>query len=326
MGSSKMKNKLSRRDLLQSAGAAAVAVALSGSERSAEAAQRSTAGGDRGGAKPRALALIGDAAHNSDYIRVSLDRIFKELDLPIDFTTNYYELSANLLKPYKLFVCFRDNRDSMISPGTFGEQGPVATPESPAGRRGGRAGQPAPLTDEERRNGGRGDAWISEDQGKAVKDFVAAGNGFYSYHNNAFVSRSSTNYREVQGGVGLNHPPLRPYKVRIVNKNHPVTHGVEDFMVDDEQHYLIYDKDPKNILLHSENVDGLRFTPPIRDPKDTGTEPNKDLGTTSVSGWAHEFGSGRVVFTAMGHTIYTMWQPEYLKMQKNAIRWLLKMS
>ncbi len=317
-----MKKKLSRRDLLQNAGAAAVAGALSGSRGWAEVAQRPVSSG-----KPRTLALIGDAAHNSDYIRVSLDRIFKELDLPIDYTTNYYELSANLLKPYRLFVSFRDNRDSMISPGTFGEQGPVATPESPAGRRGGgRAAQAAPLTDEERRNGGRGDAWISEEQGKAVKDFVAAGNGFYSYHNNAFVSRSSTNYREVQGGVGLNHPPLRPYKVRIVNKNHPVTHGVEDFMVDDEQHYLIYDKDPKNILLHSENVDGLRFTPPIRDPKDMSTEPIKDLGTTSVSGWAHEFGSGRVVFTAMGHTIYTMWQPEYMKMQKNAVRWLLKMN
>jgi hypothetical protein len=45
-----------------------------------------------------------------------------------------------------------------------------------------------------------------------------------------------------------------------------------------------------------------------------------------VSGWAHEYGKGRVVFTAMGHTIHAMWQPEYLKMQKNAVHWLLKMT
>jgi type 1 glutamine amidotransferase len=325
-GSGTMKQRLSRRDLLQNAGAVAVTGALGSTKSWGDAPQRGASYADRSGVKPRTLALIGDAAHNSDYIRVSLDRIFKELELPIDYTTNYYELSASLLKPYRLFVCFRDNRDSMISPESFGDQGPVATPEGPTGQRGGRAAQAAPLTDEERRNGGRGDAWISEDQGKAVRDFVAAGNGFYSYHNNAFVSRSSTNYREVQGGVGLNHPPLRPFKVRIFNKNHPVTRGVEDFMVDDEQHYLIYDKDPKNILLHSENVDGLRFTSPIRDPKDMSPEPNKDLGTTSVSGWAHEFGTGRVVFTAMGHTIYSMWQPEHMKLQKNAVRWLLKMN
>ncbi|MEO6802118.1 MAG: ThuA domain-containing protein [Granulicella sp.] len=321
-------NKISRRTLLQGVGAAATLSAL-GTENALAAPQVVTA--RKGGAtKPRALALIGDAAHNADGLRVSLGRVFKEADIPIDFTTNYYDLSASLLKPYRLFICFRDNRDSMISPGTFGEDGPASAPETSgadsAGRRAGRAAQVAPLTDVERRNGGRGDAWISEDQGKAVKEFVAAGNGFYSYHNNAFVSRSSTNYREVQGGVGLNHPPLRPYKVRIVNKNHPITRGVEDFMVDDEQHYLIYDKDPKNILLHSENIDGLRFTSSIRDPKDMSTEPTKDLGTTSVSGWAHEYGSGRVVFTAMGHTIYTMWQPEHMKLQKNAIRWLLKMN
>ncbi len=30
-------------------------------------------------------------------------------------------------------------------------------------------------------------------------------------------------------------------------------------MVTDEQHYAVYDKDPKNILLHGENLDGLTF-------------------------------------------------------------------
>jgi type 1 glutamine amidotransferase len=316
---------ISRRDLLQAVSGAGVANATSGLKVWAEPQNVGVANGSR--EKPRTIALIGDAAHNHDYIQVSLTRIFKELDLPIDFTTNYYDLNTAMLHPYKLFICFRDNRDAMVAPGEFGQAGPQRAPENELAQGGGRARtQAGPLTEAERRAGGRGDSWISEDQGRAVKEFVAAGNGFYSYHNNAFVSRSSTNYREVQGGVGLNHPPLRPYKVRIVNKNHPITHGVEDFMVDDEQHYLIYDKDPKNILLHSDNVDGLTFTSTLRDPNDTSTNPPKNLGTTSMSGWAHEYGNGRVVFTAMGHTIYTMWNPEYMKIQKNAIRWLLKMS
>jgi hypothetical protein len=317
--------KISRRDLLQNTGIASVAGALSSSTVLAEPQTPGVAKAN--GGKPRTIALIGDTAHNHDYIEVSLTRIFKELDLPVDFTTNYYDLCADMLRPYKLFLCFRDNRDAMIAPGDFGQAGPQRTSENELAMGGGRArAQAGSMTDAERRAGGRGDAWISEEQGKAVKGFVAAGNGFYSYHNNAFVSRSSKNYREVQGGVGLNHPALRPYKVRIVNKDHPITRGVQDFMVDDEQHYLIYDKDPKNILLHSENVDGLTFTSTLRDPNDTSNDPPKNLGTTSMSGWAHEYGSGRVVFTAMGHTIYTMWNSEYMKIQKNAIRWLLKMS
>jgi type 1 glutamine amidotransferase len=171
--------------------------------------------------------------------------------------------------------------------------------------------------------------WITEEQGRAVKEFVESGNSLYSMHNNAFLSRSSKNYREVQGGVALSHPALRPFKVRIVNREHPVTIGINDFLVTDEQHYAIYDKDPRNILLNSENVDGLVFEATLRDPVEGGpgaSGPPQNLGTTSISGWAHEFGRGRVVFTAMGHTIHAMWQPEYLKLQKNAVRWLLRIG
>jgi type 1 glutamine amidotransferase len=304
----KKTNKVSRRVLLQNVGAVAAAGAL-GVSGALTVSRPSAAQSGKNSSSPRAIALIGDRAHNSDAIRVSLDRLFKELGIPISYTTNYYDLSANLLQPYQLFVCLRDN---YIFPNGSGNRNSQSAGGNVGG--GGFAGS---------------DFWITEEQGEAVKDFVAAGNGFYSLHNNAFVSRSSKNYREVQGGVGLNHPPLRPFMVRIVNKDHPVTQGVEDFMVTDEQHYLIYDKDPKNILLHSENLDGLTFSPTLRDPVEGGPSasgPPRDMGTTSVSGWAHEYGKGRVVFTAMGHTIHAMWQPEYLKMQKNAVRWLLKMT
>ena len=289
---------ISRRGMLKTVAAVAASGALRRSEAWASATRQGVSGNG-----PRTLALIGDRWHNPDYIRVSLDRVFKDLNLPIDYTTNHYDLSPSLLQPYQLFVCLRDN---MIWPGGYGADR-IEELENPG---------EFPAEKEE--------YWITEEQGRAVKDFVAAGNGFYSLHNNAFVSRSSKQYREVQGGLALSHPPLRPFKVRIVNKDHPVTQGVEDFMVTDEQHYLIYDKDPKNILLQSENVDGLTFTTESEDTDLLG--PPKNMGTTTASGWAHEYGKGRVVFTAMGHTIHAMWQPEYLKLQKNAVRWLLRMS
>jgi len=80
-------------------------------------------------------------------------------------------------------------------------------------------------------------------------------------------------------------------------------------MVNDEQHYVAYDKDPKYVLLEAENIDGLTF---------------QTLGTKSISGWAYDFGSGRVVFTAVGHTNHAMWVPQYLEIQKRSVRWLLK--
>lgn len=288
----KQLNALSRRNLLQNMGAAMAvsALGISEAESSMAAPARGPAQGDQ---RRRALALIGDRYHNSDYIRVSLDKLFGELGLPVDYTTNYDHLSRSLLQNYQLFVCLRDG---MIWPG--GYLGPDA------------------YSDYEQYLENRSNfpketpkTWITEEQGEAVKDFVASGNGFYSLHNNSHLSLSSKNYREVMGGAYIGHPPLRPFKVRVIKKDHPVTQGVEDFMVNDEQHFVVYDKDPGNILLRAENIDGLGY---------------ENHGTESISGWAHEYGKGRVVFTAVGHNIHAMWQPEYFKLQKNAVRWLLR--
>jgi type 1 glutamine amidotransferase len=241
---------------------------------------------------PRVLALIGDRYHNPDYIRVSLDRVFGELKLPVDYTISYDKLSRELLANYRLFVCLRDG---MIWPD--GYLGPDAYESYEHDLENALDfSKPKPQT------------WMTEEQGAAVKDFVMSGNGFYSLHNNSHVSLSSKNYRDVMGGAYIGHPPLRPFEVRVVNKEHPITQGIEPFMVNDEQHYVEYDKDRKHILLESENIDGLVY---------------ESLGTKSVAGWAYDYGKGRVVFTAVGHTNHAMWIPSYLRLQKQAVQWLL---
>src|SRR5580704_9563150 len=151
--------------------------------------------------------------------------------------------------------------------------------------------------------------WIREEQGAAIKEFVTGGNGFYALHNCSHISLSSKDYREVMGGAYISHPPLRPFEVHATANKHPITEGMSAFSVNDEQHYVTYDKDPKYVILEAENIDGLKF---------------ENLGTKSISGWAYDYGKGRVVFTAVGHTIHAMWNPQYIEIQKRSIRWLLK--
>ena len=156
---------------------------------------------------------------------------------------------------------------------------------------------------------GKAVTWMSEEQGTAIKEFVNAGNGLYALHDSSHISLSCKNYREVMGGAFIGHPPLRPFRVRPTENKHPITEGITAFMVNDEQHYVAYDKDPKYLLLEAENIDGLPF---------------QTLGTRSISAWAYDFGRGRVVFTAVGHTNHAMWAPQYLEIQKRSVRWLLK--
>ena len=246
------------------------------------------------GARPaRALALIGDRYHNADYIRVALDKMFDGLGVSVDYTIDYRRLSREALRDYRLFLCLRDGMiwpDGYLGPDAYAcyEQGLENRQDFPEAK---------PRD------------WLTEEQAVALRDFVQAGNGFYSLHNNSHVSLSSKTYRDVMGGAYIGHPALRPFRVRVVNAAHPITQGVGEFTVNDEQHYVAYDKDRRHILLESENVDGLTF---------------QNLGAKSVAGWAYEYGRGRVVFTAVGHTIHALWNPEHLKLQRRAVQWLLR--
>jgi hypothetical protein len=277
--------EFSRRSLIQGVSLAAGAAGLAATS---DSVQSQTMRG-----RPRALALIGDRYHNADYIRVSLDKVFKELNIPVDYTIAYETISAKLLKDYQLFVILRDGMiwpEGYLGPDAYtAYEADLETPKT--------FPDPKPVF------------WMTEDQGAAVRDFVNEGGGFYALHNCAHISLTSKNYREVMGGAYDGHPPQRPFQVRATANGHPITDGIPPFMVNDEQHYPIYDKDSKYQILEAENIDGLKY---------------EDKGTKSVAGWAYDFGKGRVVHTMPGHNIHVLWQPQYLEIQRRSIRWLLR--
>ncbi len=250
------------------------------------------------GSKATALALAGDRYHNLDYIRTALGKtIVRDLGVAVDFTDELSLLDAKNLKDYRLLIVFRDG---MIWPDGYSDDGPG---QAGGGLRGIVSEPPLPHWE------GNPVYWITAEQGKAVKAFVENGGGALFFHNTPYISPHNADFREVLGAVTEEHPPLRPFRVKITNRDHPITRGVSDFVVTDEQHFVKYEKDAKHILMHSVNEDGKTW---------------KDLGTTSEAGWAYDFGKGRVCYLAPGHLISALWNPEYVKIQHNAVQWLLK--
>jgi type 1 glutamine amidotransferase len=279
-----MKQRITRRSVLSGIAASALLPAAR-----ASAAR-----------KPTAFALIGDRYHNSDYIRTALRKtLVKDAGISIDFRDEVELLNADELKGYKLLIMLRDG---MLWPSGY-LQGPPGSPNTPPVSI--VSEPPLPKIEPE------ADYWIKPDQGKAVKEFVSNGGGVLFYHNVTYISPHNDDFRDVLGAVTEEHPPLRPFKVKIVNREHPITRGVNDFVVTDEQHYMTYQKDPKYLLMQSVNENGLTF---------------KDLGTSSAAGWAYDYGKGRVCYLAPGHVITSLWNPEYEKLQKNAVRWLLRQT
>jgi type 1 glutamine amidotransferase len=279
-----MKQRITRRSVLSGIATSALLPAARASAAS----------------KATAFALIGDRYHNSDYIRTALRKtLVKDAGISIDFRDEVELLNAGELKGYKLLIMLRDG---MLWPSGY-LQGPPGSPNT----------QPVSIVSEPPlpKIEPEADYWIKPEQGKAVKEFVSNGGGVLFYHNVTYISPHNDDFRDVLGAVTEEHPPLRPFKVKIVNRDHPVTRGVNDFVVTDEQHYMTYQKDPKYLLMQSVNENGLTF---------------KDLGTSSAAGWAYDYGKGRVCYLAPGHVITSLWNPEYEKLQKNAARWLLRQT
>jgi uncharacterized protein len=107
------------------------------------------------------------------------------------------------------------------------------------------------------------------------------------------------NYHRTLGAFFLNHPPVRKFRVDIVDRTHPITADIPaSFEIMDEL-YLIELQGTCNVLL---------TTPLEADPsppgfgfvydRDTALQPD---GKTRVLGYTRRVGEGEVAYIALGH-------------------------
>jgi type 1 glutamine amidotransferase len=251
--------------------------------------------------KATAFALIGDRYHNSDYIRTGLTRtIAKQMDVTIDFTDETSLLNAETLDGYKMLIVLRDG---MLWPDGYGGDESSNAAWAATGRPKLVFDPPVPQVKAQSK------FWMKPEQGKAVRQFVEAGGAALFLHNTTHVGLSDPDFRHVLGAAYTGHPPIRTFKVKVTNPDHPITQGVKDFIVTDEQHYMAYDKDPKFLFLQTVNEDGLTY---------------QSYGATAPGGWAYDYGKGRVCYMSPGHMLSDLWSPEYIKLQQNAVRWVMR--
>jgi type 1 glutamine amidotransferase len=104
------------------------------------------------------------------------------------------------------------------------------------------------------------------------------------------------------GGDYGGHPGPAVFTIRVEDKSHPVTSGVEDYEIYDEQHMMKYYLDREHQLLRSI------------------ARNNK----AAAAGWWREMGKGRLVYLSMGHTPDGFQHPMTQRLVRNSMRWRLR--
>ncbi|HSB15594.1 MAG TPA: ThuA domain-containing protein [Bryobacteraceae bacterium] len=218
--------------------------------------------------RPRALALIGDRYHSPVYIRDSLSPALVRENIPVTFIEEVTALNAEALKSHQLLIILRDG---MNWPNGY---------DKPHVQ------------------------WMTDAQQKAIWDFVQEGGGFLALHNAQGIYPPGGLYYKLFGGDYGGHPPPYVFTIRVENKNHPITAGVEDFEIFDEQHTVKYYLDREHLLLRSLAKDNL----------------------AAEAGWWREVGKGRFCYLAPGHTTEALTHPMMQRLIRNSVRWLLRMD
>ncbi len=139
---------------------------------------------------------------------------------------------------------------------------------------------------------------IKPEEFKALSDFVESGHGFLPIHCASACFVNEPKFIAMVGGKFKSHQ-TGVFKSTIVNKTHPVMHGVEEWETFDET-YVHSDLNEQGRTLLMERVEGDHHEPWT---------------------WIREQGRGRVFYTASGHDERTWNEPQFIKMLHNAILW-----
>lgn len=210
--------------------------------------------------------LAGDRYHPAEDAFKGVGKVLEAAGLDTHFTTDFASIDADLLKGKKLLVFHRD-----------GMEWPNGHDEPP-------------------------EQWMKPHQEEAIESFVQDGGAFLVLHNSGWNYPWQGGYRRTLGGYYQFHPPFLKFDVKIVDKGHPITQGVTDYEIEDEQHFIWFDPDRVTLLTTSIGKDGRQ----------------------SAGSFCHEYGKGRVVYIGHGHRLPVLMQEPAQKLMTNAVNWLLR--
>jgi uncharacterized protein len=151
--------------------------------------------------------------------------------------------------------------------------------------------------------------WLVGHRREALQQFVRNGGGVLAIHAAADSHYNWPWYGRMIGGHFARHPQGTPRgNVTVVAPGDPTMRGLSRTISRVDEWYYFDDYDPVSKVLVT------------LDPQSIG---EKDINPNPMA-WTREINSGRVFYTAMGHTKESYSDPWFLQLLAGGLDWVLK--
>lgn len=150
---------------------------------------------------------------------------------------------------------------------------------------------------------------ISKEQESGLLHAIRSGVGVAGWHGTMGDSfRNNTEYQFMVGGQWVAHPGnIIDYTVNIVDREDPITAGLNDFRMHSEQYYMHVD--PSNQVLATTTFSG-----------EYGDAP-WIAGAVVPVVWKRMWGQGRVFYCSLGHVTADFDVPEAREIVRRGMLW-----
>jgi uncharacterized protein len=160
-----------------------------------------------------------------------------------------------------------------------------------------------------------GELPISDEGKNNLISFVRGGKGFIGIHNATDTFYKFAPYGEMVGGYFNGHPWHQDVGIIVEDHNHPATRHLPDhFTINDEIYtHRDWSRQRTRVLMRLDmtSVDASLAA---------GKRDDQDVAMA----WCHDFGQGRVFYTALGHGMPTWTDERFHQHLLGGIQWAMR--
>ncbi|PTV93542.1 trehalose utilization protein [Halanaerobium saccharolyticum] len=189
----------------------------------------------------KVLALVGDYYHPSDYLKQALKMVIKK-NYHLDIFSSHQEINWDGLMEYDVLIL-----------ATWGK---INDPDDEA-------------------------YWLDEYHEKRIDQFLAEGGKLFLVHSGTASYPKDGLFRKMAGGHFIEHPEDHPEMTMRTVAENPLTKGIDEFKIKDEQYFMEVDQEEVEVFLKAKS---------------------KEFGE-STAGWFKDYKNGKVIVLTPGHSL-----------------------